>query len=266
MQDLCPHKKAPAGISLRQVYSAPASSPTPANKSIFPLLIMNTTPKNPAQPDKHTPRPVGRPANPEITKLEKTLGCTRRRAAQIIAQAEAAAPGAGADYLKLRCDRIRQVLEKSEIELAKLRAGDEDSISLREVRSALCLFLHYAQVFARRRAEEIAARPHLNDRELLDDMLRFSDASHYTGIGSALMTTSPAFAQIWEDVLREGDGRHSRGPGLSEACQTRARDAAQVILADWESELFERCQRILSENIEGHRERLVELGADPDED
>ena len=227
---------------------------------------MNTTPKNPAQHDKHTPRPVGRPANPEITKLEKTLGCTRRRAAQIIAQAEAAAPGAGADYLKLRCDRIRQVLEKSEIELAKLRAGDEDSISLREVRSALCLFLHYAQVFARRRAEEIAARPHSSTDDLYREMSAFSDGSHYAGIGSALMSTSPAFSQIWQDVLADGDGRYTRGTRLAEACQTRAREAAQVIFADWESELFERCQKILDDNIEGHRERLVEFGEDPDED
>ena len=161
---------------------------------------------------------------------------------------------------------MEQTIERAELELSRLRAGDDDTISHREVRSALVLFLHYSQVFARRRAEEIAARPHLNDREIYDDMMRFSDASHYTGIGAALMTSSPAFAQIWEDVLREGDGRHSRGPGLSEACQTRARDAAQVILADWESELFERCQKILDANIEGHRDRLVELGADPDAD
>jgi len=219
--------------------------------------------KNQEPPSKTKPR--GPKAHPDIAKLTQQLGITKRRAQQLVKEASAAAPGDAQKYLHLRCKRMEQTIERAELELARLRAGDDDTISHREVRDALTLFLHYSQVFARRRAEEIAARPHSSTDDLYREMSAFSDGSHYAGIGSALMSTSPAFSQIWQDVLADGDGRYTRGTRLAEACRDRARDAAKVILGDWKDELFESCQRILSENIEGHRERLVELGADPDE-
>ena len=174
-------------------------------------------------------KPSGRPKNPELSKLETSLGVTRRRAAQLLKQAAESDPGAGRDYLKLRCKRMEQSIEKSEIELAKLRAGDEEKISLREVGKGLEMFLYLTRVFGRRAAGEVANRAAgLSTAQLRDDLLQFADLGHYAGTGAALLNVSAPFAQIFDDILAAGDWRYQRGPGLKQRCV----EIAQITMND----------------------------------
>lgn len=186
--------------------------------------------KPPETPKQASPR--GPKANPEIAKITKQLGCTKRRAQQMVREASLASPGAAQDYLRLRCERIRQQVEKAELELAKLRAGDEGGrIGLFELKRALNLFVIYAGIYSRRRAEEIA---HLcvgeDENQILKRLQALADCSVYSGTGAALENVSPTFVRVWEEALSDGDHRHKGGPGTAETCRAFALETARHIL------------------------------------
>jgi len=184
---------------------------------------------NPNPPRKANPR--GPKPHSDIEKITKQLGVSKRRAQQLIREASLAAPGDARKYLELRCRRVAQVIEKSEIELARLRAGDGEQISLRAVEAGLRCFLHGVRVSLDLQAERLCLQIGDAWPKHAKEFQRFANSGFYAGAGNLLYLAENPISVIAKELLQAGDQCFPRGPEAAETSRQNARTAALALLA-----------------------------------
>ena len=228
--------------------------------------------QRPANPHKSKRRKPGPRPDKRVSQIEKKLAVSRRRAQQLVREAENA-DGDAKELIRLKIARQKQIVERGEIELARFRAGDDGrTIPVKEFRTGLVLFVTYASAYMRRSSRELANKLKIDLVESQTTLESFSDHGFYSGVGAWLTSCGPTMKAVMEDVLEAGDLRFSRGDQRRAWCDHMARVAARELLDEYKDELTDLAERMCQERIDEASEslkraasRYLELGGDPAE-
>lgn len=187
-----------------------------------------------------TTRPTGNPdsnkaserkkpgpkTNPAVSQIQKRLQVSKRRAQQLAREAETA-DGAAKVLIELKIARQRQIVEKGEIELAKLRTNTEETVPVSHLKAGVICFLRAASVGMRMQAERLCMDVSADWAAHARRFEQFANGGYYSALGGLLYLGDHKLVQAVREVIEDGDFCYPRG----NETETNARHTARVVAA-----------------------------------
>ncbi len=193
-----------------------------------------STEQRPANTDKQKPRARMKPGpkgNPAVSQIQKRMAVSKRRAQQLVREAESS-EGSAKTLIELKIARQRQIVERGEIELQRLRSNTEETIPVAHLRDAVRCFLHAARVAINMQGERLCMEIGEAWPTHARKFQQFANGSYYASLGRGLYLSDSKFIRAVREILDEGDACFPRGPEAEECARHSALVTAAVVLAN----------------------------------
>ena len=186
--------------------------------------------KQDATKAKRRNKPGPKPSK-DVSQIQKRLACSRRRAQQLAKEA-AEATGQTEVLLNLKIQRQRQICEKGEIELQRLRSGEEETIPVSKMKEGIRCFLRAASVALDMQSQRLAIQIGADWQKFGKEFHALASGGYYSALGTLLYLGDNKIVQSVREVLEEGDTCFPKGPGAEETARHNALVSASWTLAN----------------------------------